>query len=62
MAVIIDQTKCAKDHACPCVAQCPMSALSQKDEKSAPVVDPAKCVECGMCTQICPNGAIKLDH
>jgi len=61
MAVKVDVQKCAKNHACPAAAACPMQALTQKDEKSSPQVDETKCISCGLCTTICPNGALSIE-
>ncbi len=51
-----------KKHKCPAIENCPTVALSQKDDDSIPVVDPAKCIECGICTTICPNGEYVLEE
>jgi len=60
MAVKIDEKKCDKNHECPAAASCPVQALIQKKVGCAPEVDPQKCIECGLCTTICPNGALSL--
>ena len=41
-----------------CVEQCPVSALSIRDQ--IPEVDPEKCVTCFCCQEICPEQAISL--
>jgi Fe-S-cluster-containing hydrogenase component 2 len=51
-----------KKHQCPAVAACPVGAISQKDENSPPVVDATKCIECGSCTAVCPNGEFVLEE
>lgn len=51
-----------KNHKCPAVESCPVGALSQKDEKSPPVVDANKCIECQLCTTVCPNGEFVLEE
>jgi formate hydrogenlyase subunit 6/NADH:ubiquinone oxidoreductase subunit I len=33
--------------------------LTQDDENSYPKIDHTKCLECGLCTTICPNNALK---
>ena len=58
MPIVVDKEKCAQNHACPAAASCPMGALTQKDTNSPPEVDVTKCAECGLCTTLCPNGAI----
>jgi len=50
-----------KNHKCPAVAECPVGALTQKDEKTAPVVDETKCIECGLCTTTCLNDEFALE-
>lgn len=61
MPIKIDPSKCPRDHSCPAAASCPAQALSQRDEKSAPVIDTAKCLECQLCVSICPQGAITIE-
>ena len=41
-----------------CVNQCPVSALSMRDD--IPVVDPDVCIVCFCCPEICPEKAITL--
>jgi Na+-translocating ferredoxin:NAD+ oxidoreductase RNF subunit RnfB len=41
-----------------CVEQCPVSALSMKDD--IPVVDSEICITCFCCQEICPEKAIAL--
>jgi ferredoxin len=51
-----DETLCT---ACEtCVEQCPVSALSMKE--NLPEVDPNKCIICFCCQEICPEKAIAL--
>ena len=40
-----------------CVKTCPKGAIALTD--NCAVVDPAKCVGCGMCEKVCPNQAIR---
>ena len=49
-----------KKHKCPAIDACPVGALSQKNEQSLPVVDESKCIECELCTTICPYGEYTL--
>ena len=42
-----------------CMAVCPVKAISY-DENGDVKVDKEKCVGCGACTKVCPNGVIKL--
>lgn len=39
-----------------CAAQCPVSAISEGDERY--VIDADVCISCGSCADICPMGAI----
>lgn len=38
-----------------CVAECPVSAISEGDTKY--IINPAICVECGACANVCPVSA-----
>jgi len=51
-----------KKHRCPAIENCPVGALSQKDENSLPVVDATKCIECELCTTVCPNGEYAMNE
>ena len=51
-----------KPHKCPAVEDCPVGALSQKDENNLPVVDATKCIECGICITTCLNGEYSLEE
>jgi ferredoxin len=57
MSIKVLAEKCQKDQECPAIASCPVGAISRKDKNSPPVIDPAKCIECELCTTICPHGA-----
>ena len=46
-----------------CVKVCPTKAHAKHDDKGGLVlIDPAKCIGCGMCAQACPYGAPQLDE
>lgn len=49
---------CKDKKNCPAIPSCPMTALTQTED--GPKVDSQKCVDCGMCTTVCPNGALTL--
>lgn len=49
---------CLHDHVCPLMRLCPVGAITQ-DGEGYPVIDRAKCVECGLCVKKCPKGAMK---
>lgn len=42
-----------------CINACPVQAISKNADKEI-VVDREKCIGCGKCTKVCPNGVIKL--
>jgi Fe-S-cluster-containing hydrogenase component 2 len=42
----------------PCVAVCPVSAISMKDINQIPIIDYDKCTGCKRCVGICPGLAI----
>lgn len=42
-----------------CAAECPVSAISEGDDKY--VIDPDACISCGNCEATCPVGAPKED-
>lgn len=62
MPIKIDTEKCQKNHECPAALNCPMQALSQKHENTAPVIDYSKCATCGLCITMCPVGAITMEE
>lgn len=53
------------DNCCGCTACChicPKDAIQMKDDNKGfqkPVVDPQKCIDCGLCTKVCP---LKNEH
>jgi Fe-S-cluster-containing dehydrogenase component len=46
---------CAQCHDYPCVAACPVNALSVSEETIAVLVDAAVCTGCGQCIPACPG-------
>lgn len=61
MAVTVDKNLCPQNHPCPAIKVCPVNALSQVDNK-LPVVDADLCIECGVCVDFCPMGALKVEE
>jgi len=43
-----------------CMAVCPNDAISIDKEMNVAVIDPGKCIGCGLCVKECPLGIIKL--
>jgi len=52
----VDEDLCVHCGNC---ARCPYQAISMT-EKIVPETDPEKCIGCGMCTFLCPAGALSL--
>lgn len=52
----VDQSKCIRCYVCLKTIACP--ALVKKGE--AVMSDPAACIGCGMCANVCPKGAIEV--
>jgi Fe-S-cluster-containing hydrogenase component 2 len=51
--------ECVQEIPCdPCVASCPVHAISMKDINAPPVNDFEKCIGCTKCVGICPGLAI----
>ena len=48
---------CPQNHKCPAVNVCPVGALTQTNFE-APKIDYDKCIKCGKCEKVCPEGAI----
>jgi Fe-S-cluster-containing hydrogenase component 2 len=49
--------RCPQNHPCPCVSVCPVDAISQIN-LGAPSINQNKCIRCGLCVDLCPQGAI----
>lgn len=59
MPIHVNKNRCPQNHPCPSIRVCPEGALSQKGF-GAPTVDENKCLECGICADYCPMGALEL--
>lgn len=60
MALTIDPGLCPQNHACPLVKLCPAGAISQTGH-GLPVIDTARCIECGKCQRHCGMQAVRKD-
>jgi indolepyruvate ferredoxin oxidoreductase alpha subunit len=52
----VDEDKCIK---CKLCLKCGCPALSISEDSGKAVIDPAQCVGCGVCSQVCPKNAIE---
>ena len=52
----VDSKRCPQNHLCPAIRQCPVGAITQKDN-GLPVIDQAKCIQCQKCVMFCPMQA-----
>lgn len=57
--ITVDPSRCPQDHRCPMIPRCPKGAISQ-DGFGLPRIDPAKCVQCGLCVRSCPRQAMRI--
>jgi ferredoxin len=53
----IREDRCPQNHRCPLVEHCPAGAISQAGF-NAPVIHGDRCLQCGLCADICPSGAV----
>jgi uncharacterized protein (DUF362 family)/Pyruvate/2-oxoacid:ferredoxin oxidoreductase delta subunit len=44
-----------------CVSSCPVNALHQPDDATAPLLNDKKCINCWCCHEICPSKAVFID-
>jgi NAD-dependent dihydropyrimidine dehydrogenase PreA subunit len=44
-----------------CVAVCPVDCIHGKDEDAQLYIDPAECIDCGLCEPECPVDAIFME-
>lgn len=43
-----------------CAIVCPVDAISIDEERKVAIVDPEKCIGCGLCEKECPHGLIEI--
>jgi ferredoxin len=58
--IVVDESRCPKDHPCPMVRICPAKAIGQEGF-SAPKIDHEKCLACGKCVKTCPYQAFSFE-
>ena len=52
---------CQQCQSAPCMAVCPVKAISRDEELNRVVVDYDMCIGCRMCVAACPFGAMSFD-
>jgi len=52
---------CSHCESAPCVAVCPVTAISRDESLGSLVVDYERCIGCRMCVAACPFGAMGFD-
>lgn len=57
MVLEINPLRCPQNHLCPMIAICPAEAITQTGN-ALPQIDPAKCIECGTCVEVCGRRAV----
>ncbi len=58
MKVTVEPRRCPQNHPCPVVRICPSGAIKQTGY-AAPVIDRARCTDCGKCVRYCGYGAFR---
>ncbi|MGN1222006.1 MAG: 4Fe-4S dicluster domain-containing protein [Christensenellales bacterium] len=61
MAVKIDKSICENCAKCVGINYCPMGVYTIDEKTGEVVIDNEKCVNCGLCVNMCPTGAIKFE-
>ncbi|NOZ45615.1 MAG: 4Fe-4S ferredoxin [Chlorobi bacterium] len=60
MKVTVISERCPQNHYCPVIRVCPNNAIEQTSPYSAPNINSSNCTDCGLCTNYCAYGAIKM--
>jgi len=56
--ITIDKDKCPQNHRCMAINVCPTGAISQNGIE-LPIINKGLCIECEICLQFCPKGAMQ---
>ena len=59
MAYKIDQSRCIGCRTCMGTMGCQMGAISVGPDGKTCIINPEKCISCGMCASVCPAMAIE---
>ena len=60
MAYVIAEP-CRSQRCAACYAVCPAEAISGDYHDEQMYIDPDRCIDCGLCQEACPSGAIFLE-
>lgn len=58
MGYYVSKSSCPQSHRCPLIRICTVGAIAQEGY-GLPIIDNAKCIECGKCVKMCAMGAVK---
>ncbi|MDO9518342.1 MAG: 4Fe-4S binding protein [Methanosarcinaceae archaeon] len=59
MSVTLNYNKCDSAPACVGARVCPTNAMTYDLSARKPVIDESLCIDCNICVQSCPHGAIQ---
>ncbi|RLG12559.1 4Fe-4S ferredoxin [Candidatus Pacearchaeota archaeon] len=51
--------RCRHCSPAPCMEACPANAIYRDEETGSVLLEPARCINCGMCAMACPFGVIR---
>jgi len=60
--VLIDYTKCPPCSGLICIGVCPLAVLEESTNGKPQIEDEASCNRCGVCANLCPEKAIKINQ
>lgn len=52
--------KCRHCKPAPCEMSCPSAAIYREDVTEAVLINPERCINCGMCAMACPFGVVRF--